>query len=214
MGKLRGQHIKKGDWFCPSCGDLQFMKNAECRKCGAAKPEGEAAVQALLPGDWVCTGCGDLVFAKNTECRMCKTPKPDDLPEPDYTAGPALKRPRTKPKKTGPVSSENVNAKTELMAFCQRTIARSMQKDDIVYTTNRVGDAWQSICKLNCIGEEPEYTGELCEGAKAAAEQSAALVALEAQAQTNPDLLEAVERVKASTHKPAGVPKPPEVGTT
>ncbi|CAE8581215.1 unnamed protein product, partial [Polarella glacialis] len=26
---------RPGDWDCPKCGDLQFARNAECRKCGA-----------------------------------------------------------------------------------------------------------------------------------------------------------------------------------
>lgn len=33
-----------GDWYCPSCNDLQFQRNATCRKCGAANPvEGASA---------------------------------------------------------------------------------------------------------------------------------------------------------------------------
>ncbi|CAE8604114.1 unnamed protein product [Polarella glacialis] len=26
---------RPGDWDCPKCGDLQFARNPECRKCGA-----------------------------------------------------------------------------------------------------------------------------------------------------------------------------------
>jgi hypothetical protein len=28
-----------GDWLCPMCNDLQFAKNANCRQCGARKPQ-------------------------------------------------------------------------------------------------------------------------------------------------------------------------------
>merc|ERR1712194_314484 len=27
-----------GDWLCPQCGDHQFARNSNCRKCGADKP--------------------------------------------------------------------------------------------------------------------------------------------------------------------------------
>mmetsp|Transcript_4910 Transcript_4910/g.9924 ORF Transcript_4910/g.9924 Transcript_4910/m.9924 type:complete len:197 (+) Transcript_4910:84-674(+) len=29
---------RAGDWECPSCGDYNFARNTECRKCGAPKP--------------------------------------------------------------------------------------------------------------------------------------------------------------------------------
>merc|ERR1719284_25258 len=29
-----------GDWACPSCGDHQFARNTECRKCGTPNPGG------------------------------------------------------------------------------------------------------------------------------------------------------------------------------
>eukprot|EP00929_Paragymnodinium_shiwhaense_P086449 TRINITY_DN4696_c0_g1_i1.p1 TRINITY_DN4696_c0_g1~~TRINITY_DN4696_c0_g1_i1.p1 ORF type:complete len:612 (-),score=98.74 TRINITY_DN4696_c0_g1_i1:372-2207(-) len=29
-----------GDWYCPSCGDLQFARNAQCRRCGEMAPAG------------------------------------------------------------------------------------------------------------------------------------------------------------------------------
>merc|ERR1719359_593610 len=66
--------MKPGDWVCYSCGDLQFAKNTECRKCGAAAPVGKGTKK---PGDWFCPNCNDLQFAKNTECRKCGTPNPD-----------------------------------------------------------------------------------------------------------------------------------------
>mmetsp|Transcript_14365 Transcript_14365/g.25255 ORF Transcript_14365/g.25255 Transcript_14365/m.25255 type:complete len:439 (-) Transcript_14365:103-1419(-) len=30
--------ISAGDWLCPGCGDSQFGKNQQCRKCGTPKP--------------------------------------------------------------------------------------------------------------------------------------------------------------------------------
>eukprot|EP00446_Apocalathium_sp_SHHI-4_P002663 CAMPEP_0177180388 /NCGR_PEP_ID=MMETSP0367-20130122/15367_1 /TAXON_ID=447022 ORGANISM="Scrippsiella hangoei-like, Strain SHHI-4" /NCGR_SAMPLE_ID=MMETSP0367 /ASSEMBLY_ACC=CAM_ASM_000362 /LENGTH=165 /DNA_ID=CAMNT_0018627173 /DNA_START=71 /DNA_END=568 /DNA_ORIENTATION=+ len=31
--------FKEGDWSCPACGDHQFKRNTQCRKCGEANPE-------------------------------------------------------------------------------------------------------------------------------------------------------------------------------
>merc|ERR1719502_2088397 len=28
------QQASNGDWYCPNCGDLQFRRNQQCRKCG------------------------------------------------------------------------------------------------------------------------------------------------------------------------------------
>merc|ERR1719336_1415686 len=39
-------NAKPGDWMCPGCGDHQFARNAQCRKCGHAKPEGTEAAAA------------------------------------------------------------------------------------------------------------------------------------------------------------------------
>merc|ERR1712232_27592 len=39
----RISHIEEmgyGDWICPSCLDIQFKKNTNCRKCGTAVPHG------------------------------------------------------------------------------------------------------------------------------------------------------------------------------
>merc|ERR1711948_104859 len=33
-----GQKFAAGDWNCPACGDHQFARNTNCRKCGADKP--------------------------------------------------------------------------------------------------------------------------------------------------------------------------------
>jgi predicted RNA-binding Zn-ribbon protein involved in translation (DUF1610 family) len=81
-----GAMEKPGDWYCPNCGDLQFARNQQCRKCGTANPdpEGSAALSQTRPnnvnekpGDWYCPSCGDLQFAKNQQCRKCGTKNPD-----------------------------------------------------------------------------------------------------------------------------------------
>jgi len=33
-----GAQIPAGDWLCPGCGDQQFARNAQCRRCGTPKP--------------------------------------------------------------------------------------------------------------------------------------------------------------------------------
>jgi len=38
-GKDMGK-VSPGDWTCPMCGDNQFARNFECRKCGTPKPDG------------------------------------------------------------------------------------------------------------------------------------------------------------------------------
>merc|ERR1719247_1712724 len=81
---------KPGDWFCPSCNDLQFAKNTQCRKCGTPNPDPLGSMNAMAegmanrtssanekPGDWYCPACGDLQFARNAQCRKCGTPNPD-----------------------------------------------------------------------------------------------------------------------------------------
>merc|ERR1719343_1285357 len=32
-------NAKPGDWICPGCLDLQFARNANCRKCGTPNPK-------------------------------------------------------------------------------------------------------------------------------------------------------------------------------
>lgn len=34
----KGKGPLPGDWYCPGCGDHQFARNMECRKCGEANP--------------------------------------------------------------------------------------------------------------------------------------------------------------------------------
>merc|ERR1712217_557300 len=79
-----GATEKPGDWYCPSCGDLQFARNSECRKCGTPNPDPDAkgagkktggkGKAAMKPGDWYCSSCGDLQFARNMQCRQCGAP--------------------------------------------------------------------------------------------------------------------------------------------
>lgn len=38
----KGSHMP-GDWTCPGCGDHQFARNSECRKCGTPNPGGGGA---------------------------------------------------------------------------------------------------------------------------------------------------------------------------
>lgn len=71
-----------GDWLCPGCGDGNFARNTECRKCsmpkvagGFVQPTPEQA-QDMKEGDWICPGCNDLQFARNLECRKCQTANP------------------------------------------------------------------------------------------------------------------------------------------
>lgn len=78
---------RPGDWHCPSCGDLQFARNAQCRQCGTPKPSGAVDIppagangRQTMPGDWICRACGDLVFGRNSACRRCGEPK--EAPQP------------------------------------------------------------------------------------------------------------------------------------
>lgn len=102
-----GGDMRPGDWNCPNCGDHQFGRNSQCRKCntprpgtepagfaggaflggcgallggGGGKGGGGAPGQEMRPGDWHCPNCNDLVFAKNDACRRCGTPRTALLP--------------------------------------------------------------------------------------------------------------------------------------
>merc|ERR1711957_452406 len=56
-GKGKGG-VKAGDWICPGCGDHQYARNDECRKCSTPKPtEGLVQISSnsqLKLGDWIC----------------------------------------------------------------------------------------------------------------------------------------------------------------
>merc|ERR1740138_23136 len=34
-----GKGMMPGDWTCPACGDHQFARNLQCRKCGTDNPQ-------------------------------------------------------------------------------------------------------------------------------------------------------------------------------
>jgi len=96
-------NFKPGDWICQQCGNHNFAKNVQCRKCGTPAPAGagpsgggnvQAAMNAVFgggggggmmgggdmsnvkPGDWFCQSCGTHNFAKNAQCRSCGAPNP------------------------------------------------------------------------------------------------------------------------------------------
>eukprot|EP00403_Amphidinium_massartii_P031001 CAMPEP_0178405654 /NCGR_PEP_ID=MMETSP0689_2-20121128/18511_1 /TAXON_ID=160604 /ORGANISM="Amphidinium massartii, Strain CS-259" /LENGTH=564 /DNA_ID=CAMNT_0020026677 /DNA_START=226 /DNA_END=1920 /DNA_ORIENTATION=+ len=85
----KGKTSKPGDWHCPNCNDLQFARNAQCRKCltprphtmvEAGAPSGKGAYPKYAkPGDWKCPNCGDLQFARNSQCRQCGEERPNTL---------------------------------------------------------------------------------------------------------------------------------------
>eukprot|EP00929_Paragymnodinium_shiwhaense_P044408 TRINITY_DN22793_c0_g1_i4.p1 TRINITY_DN22793_c0_g1~~TRINITY_DN22793_c0_g1_i4.p1 ORF type:complete len:1300 (-),score=244.50 TRINITY_DN22793_c0_g1_i4:264-3674(-) len=78
--------MKPGDWICPACDDLQFARNANCRRCGEPAPDAEPMPPMSRngafsgggerEGDWICPSCGDMQFARNSNCRRCHEPKP------------------------------------------------------------------------------------------------------------------------------------------
>jgi predicted RNA-binding Zn-ribbon protein involved in translation (DUF1610 family) len=41
-------NMRPGDWVCKSCGDHQFAKNQNCRKCNAPKPKDMSG--SMMPG--------------------------------------------------------------------------------------------------------------------------------------------------------------------
>mmetsp|Transcript_31308 Transcript_31308/g.50344 ORF Transcript_31308/g.50344 Transcript_31308/m.50344 type:complete len:331 (+) Transcript_31308:1-993(+) len=71
-----------------------------------------------------------------------------------------------------------MDPKTELNHFCQRFCQRPVTKQDIMYSTNKFGNQYQAIVKLNCI-QGQEYAGHLCLNQKEA-EKSAAQQAVQA----------------------------------
>lgn len=47
------QRDQQADWTCPACGDLQFARNAQCRKCGTPNPNDipqNVNQMGLMPG--------------------------------------------------------------------------------------------------------------------------------------------------------------------
>ncbi len=52
--------MERGDWKC-GCGEVNFKKRTDCRKCKTIKPK---------TNDWNCQ-CGELNFASRFNCRKC-----------------------------------------------------------------------------------------------------------------------------------------------
>lgn len=67
---------KPGDWYCPSCRDLNFASRSVCRKCQTPHPDHSNA----RPGDWLCRNCTELNFASRLMCRKCNSPHPRPAP--------------------------------------------------------------------------------------------------------------------------------------
>eukprot|EP00927_Polykrikos_kofoidii_P036391 TRINITY_DN3072_c0_g1_i1.p1 TRINITY_DN3072_c0_g1~~TRINITY_DN3072_c0_g1_i1.p1 ORF type:complete len:869 (+),score=121.65 TRINITY_DN3072_c0_g1_i1:81-2609(+) len=110
--------MRPGDWNCRVCGDLQFARNTECRRCRTPKPQhggggsgGRAESCATVPGtnlpmkegDWLCPACGDLQFARNQSCRRCAAPNPALAPPPAPPRPPRSTNQRSVP------TNENAN---------------------------------------------------------------------------------------------------------
>ena len=72
--------VKKGDWICESCSDLNFANKKVCRKCGTARSLNNAITTnnddvVMKPGDWECYVCKDHNYARNVKCRTCGADK-------------------------------------------------------------------------------------------------------------------------------------------
>eukprot|EP00913_Durusdinium_trenchii_P012280 g11530.t1 len=75
-GKMgNNEKPRAGDWKCPNCNDLQFARNAACRRCGAPKPTmesmGEAAVKFYPRG----YGGSGAAFMRRALHRECDSPE-------------------------------------------------------------------------------------------------------------------------------------------
>ncbi|KAL6175689.1 hypothetical protein ACLB2K_052328 [Fragaria x ananassa] len=69
--------MKRGDWMCPKCNFLNFVKNIRCLEC---KEEGPRKVDMsdveMKKGDWVCSECKFMNFARNVRCLKCEAQGP------------------------------------------------------------------------------------------------------------------------------------------
>lgn len=77
----------------------------------------------------------------------------------------------------------SVDPKTQLNHFCQKFCQRPVTKSDISYTTNKFGNRYQAIVRLDCV-QGQEYAGHLVLNQKDA-EKSAAEQAIIAFSQSN-----------------------------
>jgi len=48
-GKGGGRQMLPGDWNCPSCGDLVFARNSQCRRCDTPRPDRGVAARSRSP---------------------------------------------------------------------------------------------------------------------------------------------------------------------
>mmetsp|Transcript_11136 Transcript_11136/g.33376 ORF Transcript_11136/g.33376 Transcript_11136/m.33376 type:complete len:240 (+) Transcript_11136:528-1247(+) len=84
-----------GDWICANCGNSNFAKRRECRRCNAPRTSqcrvvDDRSVQAdraqdrrprakaVVPGDWYCGRCGNHNFQWRDACKRCGAPKAAD----------------------------------------------------------------------------------------------------------------------------------------
>mmetsp|Transcript_55501 Transcript_55501/g.125091 ORF Transcript_55501/g.125091 Transcript_55501/m.125091 type:complete len:287 (-) Transcript_55501:107-967(-) len=96
VGPRAEKPLGEGDWCCPKCHDVQWARNAFCRRCGMQKPldpHAAACVKDLaekgyfeggpqkagMAGDWTCPKCYELVFANRPLCRRCHAPRPEGM---------------------------------------------------------------------------------------------------------------------------------------
>jgi len=84
---------------------------------------------------------------------------------------------------TAAAAQSSVDPKTQLNHFCQKFCQRPVTKSDISYTTNKFGNRYQAIVRLDCV-QGQEYAGHLVLNQKDA-EKSAAEQAIIAFSQSN-----------------------------
>lgn len=94
------------------------------------------------------------------------------------------------------------NAKTQLNTFLQRHTKKAIGKADIVYTTQKHGDQFQTTVTLVCLGGE-EFAGDMASNQKEAEKQAAA-AALEHHAQDLAELPAQEDKKKGTKRKEPG----------
>jgi hypothetical protein len=117
------------------CDDLQFARNAKCRRCATPKPT-EAALKIAearrqtrdVATDWTCTLCDDLQFARNAKCRRCGAAKPTPEAAREYKA---RKRAEARAAEEARVAREaqmqaEIKRKAEEMAAHERRLTAAM----------------------------------------------------------------------------------------
>lgn len=76
---------KRGDWMCPKCNFMNFLRNVQCLKCKEDRPkrEGQDEIE-MRDGDWTCSKCNFMNFSRNLQCLKCKEVRPKRV-APDAT---------------------------------------------------------------------------------------------------------------------------------